>query len=354
MYNYNDSMADGEIPSSRVSGARWARLRTGSRNSAASASIPALAADAVIFEGGGKVSTRTLSLQAPAETDVIVDVEWTGVSAGTERLLWSGDMPFFPGLEYPLVPGYEAVGRIVWVGENVENRIELFGRQVFAPGAQCFEGARGVFGAAASRLTLPAERVAPIDMKNPEDGVLLALASTAIHALRGGDPPDLIVGHGTLGRLLARATMALGAAAPVVWETDSHRKRGDGYSVLSADTDDRRDYGVIFDATGNIDLIDDLIARLRPRGELVLAGFYAKRPSFSFPPAFQREARLRIAAEWSPSDLRDAITLVETGKLSLDGLISHTFNASRADEAYRTAFEGGACRKARLDWRETQ
>ena len=32
------------------------------------------------------------------------------ISTGTERLLWSGRMPPFPGMGYPLVPGYESVG----------------------------------------------------------------------------------------------------------------------------------------------------------------------------------------------------------------------------------------------------
>jgi len=50
------------------------------------------------------------------QTDVVVDLAWSGVSAGTERLLWSGDMPPFPGLGYPLVPGYESVGRVVEAG----------------------------------------------------------------------------------------------------------------------------------------------------------------------------------------------------------------------------------------------
>ena len=35
----------------------------------------------------------------------------------------------------------------------------------------------------------------------------------------------------------------------------------------------------------------------------MLAGFYADRLSFAFPPAFMREARLRVAAQWQPGDL---------------------------------------------------
>ena len=52
-------------------------------------------------------------------------------------------------------------------------------------------------------------------------------------------------------------------------------------------------------------LIDTLIGRLAKGGEIALAGFYESPLSFAFPPAFMREARLRIAAEltlktWKP------------------------------------------------------
>ena len=59
------------------------------------------------------------------------------------------------------------------------------------------------------------------------EGALLALAATARHAMAGTwtrRVPDLIVGHGVLGRLLARLTIAAGAPAPTVWEIDAARR----------------------------------------------------------------------------------------------------------------------------------
>ncbi len=55
----------------------------------------------------------------------------------------------------------------------------------------------------------------------------------------------------------------------------------------------------------------------------MLAGFYSEPLSFSFPPAFMREARIRVAAEWQRGDLLAVMALVESGALSLDGLITH-------------------------------
>ena len=59
-----------------------------------------------------------LPLDAPTADDVMVETRWSGVSAGTERLLFTGRMPAFPGMGYPLVPGYESVGRVVDAGPD--------------------------------------------------------------------------------------------------------------------------------------------------------------------------------------------------------------------------------------------
>jgi 3-hydroxyethyl bacteriochlorophyllide a dehydrogenase len=88
-------------------------------------------------------------------------------------------------------------------------------------------------------------------------------------------------------------------------------------------------------------------------GEVVLAGFYDEPMSFTFPPAFMREARIRVAAQWQPADLIAVKNLAESGQLSLDGLITHRFLADDADNAYRTAFSDPRCLKMILDWRTT-
>jgi 3-hydroxyethyl bacteriochlorophyllide a dehydrogenase len=184
----------------------------------------------------------------------------------------------------------------------------------------------------------------------PEDRlILLSLAATALHAVAGATP-DLIVGHGVLGRLAARLAVAAGGA-PTVWETNAVRRDGaEGYRAIDPATDERRDYRCILDVSGAADLLDTLIGRGTRGGEIVLAGFY-DRISFAFPPAFMRETRLRIAAEFRDDDLRAVTAMVEAGTLSLDGLITHRGTPDLADAAYRTAFGDAACLKMVLDWR---
>jgi bacteriochlorophyllide a dehydrogenase len=306
---------------------------------------------AVVLEQPRQLSLQRLPLAETSESHLAVDVEWTAISTGTERLLFEGRMPSFPGMGYPLVPGYEAVGRIRSCDASSGFRK---GERVFVPGAAgCFGEVRSLFGAAASHLHVPAKRVVALDEEVGRDGVLLALAATAYHALLISDcAPDCIVGHGVLGRLLARLTVALGGEPPVVWERNADRARGAaGYNVIDPTTDTRRDYRAIFDVSGDASLLDTLIAHLAPGGEIVLAGFYSSPLSFAFPPAFMREAHIRVAAEWRHKDLVAVRDLVDFGRLSLDGLISHREPVNSASDAYQTAFDDPSCLKMVLDWR---
>ena len=310
---------------------------------------------AVVLGAPQDLSLRRLPLDAASSTDVVVEVEWSGISTGTERLLYTGAMPPFPGMGYPLVPGYETVGRVSAVGADsafsVGDQAFSVGDRVFVPGAKCFGDVRGLFGGAASRLVVDAARVTPIGDTLGEHGVLLALAATAQHALAGHDLPDLIIGHGALGRLLARLTVLAGGA-PTVWETNPARTEGSaGYAVTDPGADPRRDYRAIYDVSGDSGLLDILVGRLAPGGEIVLAGFYADRLSFAFAPAFMREARIRIAAQWQRADLVTVAGLAGSGALVLDGLITHRADAGDAPDAYRTAFGDSACLKMILDWR---
>ncbi|MFY7963134.1 MAG: alcohol dehydrogenase catalytic domain-containing protein, partial [Elsteraceae bacterium] len=83
---------------------------------------------AVVLTEPEQLKLSRVALSPPGEEDVVVDIEWTGISTGTERLLWSGRMPPFPGMGYPLVPGYESVGRIASVGSRADRQV---GDQVF-------------------------------------------------------------------------------------------------------------------------------------------------------------------------------------------------------------------------------
>jgi len=304
-----------------------------------------------VFDEPGSVAVRALPIDEPGDADVRIAVKYTGISTGTERLLYTGTMPPFPGLGYPLVPGYESVGTITHAGP-LSNR--AVGDEVFVAGARCFGETRGLFGGAAETLVVAGERTHVIPDGLGDRGALLSLSATALHALRkpvDGALPELIVGHGSLARLAARLVVALGGPAPTVWEINPARVSGAvGYAVVHPDHDPRRDYQRILELSGANDILDTLTPRLARGGEIVLGGFYHEPVKFAFPLAFMRAMQLKIAAEFTPQDLADVTAMVTGGELSLDDIITHRVPAAGAAEAYATAFGDPTCVKMILNW----
>ena len=128
----------------------------------------------------------------------------------------------FPGMGYPLVPGYEAVGEIV----DAQGAPAILARW---PNRLCARRnllslARGAsFGASASHLVVPsrpradANRCQGFGENGTSPG---ALAATAYHARsQMHAPPELIVGHGVLGSAFSPGSSSRQVgAAPTVWE----------------------------------------------------------------------------------------------------------------------------------------
>src|SRR5512146_1313997 len=125
---------------------------------------------AVVIDAPQQLRLMQLDLPRPGDDEIVVDIEWSGISTGTERLLWNGRMPQFPGMGYPLVPGYESVGRVVQAGARSGHMV---GERVFVPGARCYGEVRGLFGGAASRVVVAGARVVPVADTLGEQAVLL-------------------------------------------------------------------------------------------------------------------------------------------------------------------------------------
>ncbi len=77
-------------------------------------------AKAIVVERPSQAQVKEIAL-APIDDDtIVVETKYSAISTGTELKVWSGLSGHLGGeLWYPLIPGYEEVGEIVYVGKNV-------------------------------------------------------------------------------------------------------------------------------------------------------------------------------------------------------------------------------------------
>ncbi|MEX2528098.1 MAG: zinc-binding alcohol dehydrogenase [Gemmatimonadota bacterium] len=226
-------------------------------------------------EAPGRGSVRTESIPSKVESQVRVRTLYSGISRGTEGLVFRGEVPAsqhqamrapfqegdFPA---PVKYGYCNVGQVEEVGGRVEPLLAraLEGQVVFSlhPHQEQFWA--------------PPESLTPLPGDLPPDRAILAAnMETALNAVWDGAPGPgdriVVVGGGVVGLLVARLCRDLPGADVTVVDVNPLRKPvaqalGVGFVLVDAgDTEDgpsrRRETGVdsasgadvVFHASGN-------------------------------------------------------------------------------------------------------
>lgn len=310
---------------------------------------------AVVIPEPNKVELQDVTLKAPGPDEVTIHTAHTSISAGTERMLLAGQMPH-PMLKLPVVPGYETVGRITAVGDNVSD--DWLDRWVYIGGAMCYDGINAAWGGQSATIHADVNRVIPLDGVEPRQGVLLALGATALHGI---DLLDLSPGHGVLvigqgpvGQLAARLAVAQGAWVVVA---DRNPKRlttavADQIIDVSATPLDEgltEQVDIIIEASGSMTALENALPRLANEGMILLLGYYT-RLELPYMPLFLKEVRLLTAKEWAAGDLNRVRDMIADGDLEVASLLTHDFPISQVTDAYDTAMNDTDCMKVVLNW----
>jgi 2-desacetyl-2-hydroxyethyl bacteriochlorophyllide A dehydrogenase len=167
-------------------------------------------ADALWWIGPRRGEHRTEPLPHLGRDDVAVRALASGVSAGTELLVYRGqidaalplDLPTLAGsFGYPIKYGYASVGRVLAVGDAVRE---------IAPGTLVF-----ALHPHQDYYVLPASQVTPLPPGlPPEEGVFLANLETAVNAVLDAAPrlgeTVLLSGLGVVGLLILQTLLQTG------------------------------------------------------------------------------------------------------------------------------------------------
>lgn len=260
------------------------------------------------LDGPGRARIKTEKVTPPGDGEVLVRIDRTAISAGTERLVFSGRVPadmvlddtidaLSGGVVYPLRYGYTATGLVHVCGAGVER--ELTGRRVF------------LFHPHAAWATVSADSVLFVPEGVDGDRVLffpsLETALTFVHDGRPsvGDAV-LVLGQGLLGHFLVEVLKQTGADPIVAVDPDPRRRRGNGAVCAGLEEamemlGDRgvdhpryRGFDLVYEVSGSPNALNDAVTAAGYGGTIVVGSWYGtERSTVALGGKFHR-ARLAV------------------------------------------------------------
>jgi len=327
----------------------------------------------VTFPAPREVEVIEEPLDAPSPDEVQVRTTASGISPGTERLIYRGDVPddlpadpsigaLSGGLTFPIQYGYAAVGVVEAVGERVDP--DWRGQRVFS------------FQPHVSRFVASPDDVIPLPSDvDDEEGVLIPSLETAVNFLMDARPMVgermVVFGQGVIGllttmiasrfpleRLLTVEPCAGRRVRSEEMGADRSLDPADGLDPLKnelgiaaadaveAGSDGYEGADLVVEVSGHPSVLDDAISVTGFDGRIIVGSWYgAKEGGIDLGGRFHR-SRIQIHSSqvstldpshrgrWSKSRRMDTVLdLLE--KTRLDDLVTHTYRQQEAETAYR-------------------
>src|SRR5215217_5269608 len=316
-----------------------------------------LKARALWFTAPRTAEFRAETVEPPGPGEVRVETIASAVSAGTEMLVYRGEVPRDLRLDlptlvgsyaFPIKYGYSAAGCVLDTGPGVED---------LSPGDPVF-----VHHPHQEVFVVPARMPVRLpDDLDPELGVFAANLETALNIVH--DTPvrlgemALIFGQGVVGFLVALLLKRAGAGPVLVVDPLEERRRlalaaGADGAFASGGFDERvteitggRGADVAVETSGSGTALQSAIDAVATEGTVVVASWYGTTPvTLALGGRFHRgRVRLRssqvgeLNPELSPRwdrDRRMETVLGLLDRLNFGDLISHCIPFERAPEAY--------------------
>jgi threonine dehydrogenase-like Zn-dependent dehydrogenase len=291
------------------------------------------------------VEIRELATPHPAAGEFLVRTLCSGISGGTERLVYRGEVPAELALDdtigalggtfaYPFVYGYACVGQVVESGQTV-----------FA-----FHPHQDVFTARADDLI-------PLPAIEPASATLFPLVETALQvtldAGAGYRERVIVLGAGVLG-LLTGLLLQRSGWRPLIAEPQPWRREmASSLGAIAAAPEDlaEEEVPLVIDASGNPDAPAMALTMLAHEGTLLIASWFGTKPVvLPLGGAFHRRRLIirstqvstvpaRLAGTWTRSRRRQETVELLT-ELPLAQLCTHVFPFRQAAEAFRAVDAG--------------
>jgi L-iditol 2-dehydrogenase len=319
-----------------------------------------------IMTAPGQIEFREVPAPTAGPGQVLVRMKRIGV-CGSDIHVFHGKHPY---TSYPVVQGHEVSGVVEEAGPGVKglSRGDAVTFQPQVTCGKCYACAHGAYhicdhlkvmgfqttGAASELFAVDAAKVLRLPPgMSLEHGAMMEPLAVAVHAIgRGGGVAGrkvVVLGAGPIGNLVAQAARGLGAASVLITDVSEYRlglaarcglPEGVNPSMADLGEEIRRRFGeakadLILECVGAQKTIEQAVAVARKGTDIVVVGVFGDRPTVDLGVVQDRELRLIGTLMYQEPDWRQAIALVEAGKVNLEPLVTDRFPFDRYLDAYR-------------------
>ena len=337
---------------------------------------------AVLFYAPGDIRFEETVRPTAGPGEVVVEIK-AALTCGTDLKTYRRGHPVLIK-EIPSVFGHELAGVIAELGPGVEGF--SVGQRVVAansaPCGRCFYCRRDRFslcenlnllnGAYAENIAIPA-RIVEQNLLPIPDGVTFRQAALveplacAIHGIErskiGLGDVVCVIGHGPIGLMMIRLAKLKGARVIVVgrnpFKLEKARQFGadelvdittvsNPVEVVHGLTPSGRGVDVAIEAVGLTETWEQAIAMTRPGGLVNLFGGCKSGTHIKVDTRRLHYDELEIIAVFhhTPRYIRAALSLIASGQIEADALITHEMGLERLEEAFQLMSSGGALKVA--------
>ena len=310
------------------------------------------------FTGERSVDVRTAPVPDPGDGEVLVRTEQSGISPGTELLVYRGEVSrdsvkdetidaLDGTFSYPLQYGYAAVGQVADIGDDVDDA--WLGRRVFA-----FHPHTSHF------LSEPAELV-PTTLA-PEQALFIPNVEAAVNFVMDANPRlgarVVVFGQGPLGLLTTALLSQFPLESLVTVEYDEHRRSlsetfGADRAVTPAQLPEAlpAQADVSIELSGNPSALDSAVDVTGYAGRVLVGSWYGNKDvTLQLGKGYHR-SHIRIqssqvsridpahADRWD-KDRRMGVVTDWLAETDISPLLTHTFSIENAAAAYQLLDEG--------------
>lgn len=324
----------------------------------------AIAAKAVCFTRADTVELLDVTWRHPGPDHVVVRMNRSGISAGTEGSILRGIRTH--NGTFPLITGYHGAGVVEWVGDHaaplqVGQRVVVLS----VAGDLVKQDLQIVWGTHCSTVVTPASAVHPIPDGCSDDAAsLCTLWGTGRHGVNtaeiGPDDSVLVIGLGLVG--LGHAQFAMAEGARVVG-LDLAEDRAEVLRSLGAEAfsdaggirawlerNRLPGFSVVAQATQSAAVTDLALEFAAHMGTVVWQGWYPGEACFDFNVAHGKQVTMKFPCSTGGSQPQ-TLQAIADGQFNAEALITHRFPAERCQEAYNLAvYRPAECLGVVMEW----